>query len=398
MGIEVYFASGLRKIKPYYNTRSSFAKGRWCNRTLLDVLSDEFVSSTGDEHAQRIETGDFQIIRDGVPLSVEQTFSELIRNKDVIQSTNHKHEPPVLQWCDQEVNSDVKVAGMDIVYEDQNLLVIDKPSGIPIHPTGNFYQNTVVEVLKRNGRNVFPSHRLDKVTSGVLILTKNCHMAKKVQERIRSHDMVKLYFARVQGKFPHVSEVESGLRLEDVFRDESIVTTATSPIYTVEPKKQFPSGFSAAREATTAFYPVKYFPKLDETLVVCKPLTGRTHQIRIHLARLGYPITDDPFYNLKTTRHPIRLKFILDFDNWNDSRLTKEELFSQFQKFVDECEVVRKSKDERQVHSTCSVCGALEMEDPKLEELNLCLHAWKYSDFTGELSFETKVPTWALRE
>ncbi|SCU97144.1 LANO_0E15280g1_1 [Lachancea nothofagi CBS 11611] len=395
MGVEVYFAHGLRKIQPYYHSRTSFAKGRWLKRRLLDVLADEFKSHSREEYAKGIERGEFQIIRDDCALSSAHTLVTEIQNKDVIRTTFHKHEPPVRQWSsDERSQSEKTIGGIQIVHECNDLLVINKPSGVPIHPTGQYYQNTLVEVLKMHGKHVFPSHRLDKITSGVLILTKNPHMANKIQQQIRQRNMQKIYLAKVEGCFPKAE----ALRSFKAFEDPAKITIENSAIYTVELKKQFPAAFSVAREAITKFYPLKYYPASNETLVACQPVTGRTHQIRIHLARMGFPISNDPFYNAKKTKYPKRLRFILDTHNWSDGKLTTGELESHFHDFDRESRLVQRAVDSVDANGNCFECGTTLFPDPDLKDLELCLHAWKYSDSEGHLSFESDMPGWVLEK
>lgn len=119
---------------------------------------------------------------------------------------------------------------------------------------------------------------------------------------------------------------------ETTFEDTSKVTVEMTPIYSIDPKRQFPVGLSASKDAITKFYPIRYFSHADETVVACKPITGRTHQIRIHLARLGHPIVNDSVYCSHITKYPERLKFITQFPRWEDQQdLDAEELKVRFQ-------------------------------------------------------------------
>ncbi|CCD24520.1 pseudouridine synthase PUS6 NDAI_0D02060 [Naumovozyma dairenensis CBS 421] len=401
---EVYFANGLRKLRPYYNTRTSFVKGRWLGKPLVDVLTKEFRLYPREHYVSEINKNHFKIIRDDIPLKPTEVFESAIKNKDIIETISHKHEPPVRQWCnEQEEAEDNKnrIAGFDIVHEDADILVINKPNGIPIHPTGQFYQNTITEILKSHDKPVLPCYRLDKVTSGLLIMAKNKIAAGKVQSKIRARDMSKLYLARVQGKFPNVPERSMIINntINDasiMFDDSTIVTTVDSHVYTIEPKKQFPAGLSMSREAITLFYPLSYLPKENQSVVVCKPLTGRTHQIRIHLARLGFPIVNDSMYNEAKATYPERLKFMLDYGNWESSGLSTEHLSKKFAEFVAEVREAHDLKSAGKLNKfRCGECGCWEMDDPPVEDLVLWLHAWKYSDSEGTFSFETKLPLWA---
>ncbi|CAI4062686.1 hypothetical protein SKDZ_07G4120 [Saccharomyces kudriavzevii ZP591] len=392
--IEVYTQNGLRKVRPYYNKRSAFVKGRWLGKSLIDVLATEFRLRSRAYYLAQIEKGTYKLIRDGVPLVPSHLMTVTIKNHDVLETTAHKHEPPVKQWCSQSMEADDsagRIAGFDIVFEDETILVIDKPSGIPIHPTGQFYQNTITEVLKSHGVNVLPCYRLDKITSGLLILAKNSQSAGEIQKNIRSRDMSKYYLARVKGKFPHSESIlNNDNAVDSIFADTSNITIESSPIYSIDPKRQFPAGLSASRDAITKFYPIRYISHADETVVACKPTTGRTHQIRIHLARLGHPIVNDSVYCSHVTRYPERLKFIIQFPRWEDQRnLSTEKLRTIFQKFIEE------TKNNCQTMKTlCSECDTIELKDPLPSDLELWLHAWRYEDTEGKFKFETNLPSW----
>ncbi|AAS54795.1 AGR305Wp [Eremothecium gossypii ATCC 10895] len=365
--MEPYVQNGLRKLAPYWNTRSSFVKGRWYGRTLAQVLMEEFHFSSEQVQA-KILAGHCQLLRDGVVLNAN---TELIKNKDVFQSKQHNHEPPVLQWPLLH-NVAHNTAGLKVVFEDNDLLVIDKPCGIPIHPTAYFYKNTLTEVLEdARGYPLFPCYRLDKITSGLLIFAKTQQTASRLQSQIRDQNMNKWYLARVDGNFDFNKK------------------TASSPIYTFEPKKSLKGAFAPVRDALTEFYHVAYNEELNQSLVLCKPLTGRTHQIRIHLARLGHPIVNDPFYNVKNSKYPKRSAFMLEVEDWNT--IEQDKLSHLFDEFI--VEIDENWRGLNPAGDLCEECGEELPRDPEKHELILYLHAWKYNG--SDISFTTEYPEWA---
>ena len=394
MCVEFYVKNGLRYIRPSYTTRTISAKGRWFGKTLIDVLSSEFKSYTREEYIRRVQLGnDFQLMRNGLSLD---PFCDPIRSGDTLIVRQHRHEPPVKQWCsppDLELmqnDTSQRVAGMDIVFEDESILVINKPAGIPVHPTGQFYKNTVTEILADHNRIVHPCYRLDKVTSGLLILSKDSKIASTIQTKISSSKMNKLYLARVRGKFPRCTQTLVGVtQPENLNRDTAIVHG--SPIYNIEPKRGFPAGLQPSREATTLFFPFRYIPETDESVVVCKPLTGRTHQIRIHLLRMGFPISNDSLYCPGVSQYPKRLDFVRSIRKWENEN--DADIKGRFGEVLQEFESVKNLKLWEE-NGRCSECGAIEMSSPREGQLELWLHAWRYWDDENNFVFETPLPSW----
>ncbi|KAG1437772.1 hypothetical protein G6F56_012944 [Rhizopus delemar] len=130
-----YFENELRKVKPYFFEYKSFAKGRWLDRSLLEVFSSEFRDRNIDYYRYAIQKGLLTINDQPV------TTDTLIKTSDVIGHKIHRHEPPC---TDQPIG---------IVHEGPDLFVIDKPGGIPVHPAGRFRHNTIIHVLKKE-RNI----------------------------------------------------------------------------------------------------------------------------------------------------------------------------------------------------------------------------------------------------
>ncbi|KAH3899107.1 pseudouridine synthase PUS6 SCDLUD_004533 [Saccharomycodes ludwigii] len=431
---EVIFHNGLRKIKPYYDSRKTFVKGRWFGKTLLQILTDEFKYNTKEQHLESIKKGNFTLLRpknkdyitkttnyksSGIEndpsyekLGFEQLLATTVENKDILLSVLHKHEPPILQWCREELTTNNEhdqkklICGIEVVYEDEEILVINKPSGIPIHPTSNFYQNTLVQLLYNEvGIEFCPCYRLDKITSGLLILGKNGKIANKIQQRIRARNMNKIYFARVRGRFPGKPLIEMAhnnaekKEIQDdifnkLFMDEKTfdIIKKTTPIYSIDPKKQYPAGLGVPKNAETWFQFYKYLPEQNQSIVICKPLTGRTHQIRIHLSRIGHPIVGDPFYDPVTATYPKRLNFFLNHEDWTKDLILEEGRKQIFEELMQEFKDVQEIRGKEDKY--CEECGGLIMCDPPKRELSLYLHAFKYYSDDGLYNYQTSPPEW----
>lgn len=170
-----------------------------------------------------------------------------------------------------------------ILYEDGNLLVVNKPSGMAAHG-GSGIRFGVIETL----RNMRPQdkylelvHRLDRDTSGCLLLAKKPSILKELHELLRNGQMEKTYLALVKGYWPkHIRTVDEPLRKNQLQSGERMVSV-----------------HKEGKPSVTEFRVMQRFA--DATLVEAKPQTGRTHQIRVHALHIGHPIAGDEKYGDK---------------------------------------------------------------------------------------------------
>lgn len=194
---------------------------------------------------------------------------------------------------DDQLTFDIDIEGedipLDIVYEDEYLLVINKKSGMVVHPAPGNYHGTLVNALIyrfnwNTDKNTRPGivHRIDKDTSGLLVVAKNEEVLEKLSEMIKNHEVERIYYALVDGVIPHsTGTIDAPIGRDTDNRQKMKVTDQNS------------------KAAVTHFKVLKRYPK--NTLIECKLETGRTHQIRVHLAYIGYPIHNDPVYG-KTSK------------------------------------------------------------------------------------------------
>ncbi|HVR62876.1 MAG TPA: RluA family pseudouridine synthase [Polyangia bacterium] len=166
----------------------------------------------------------------------------------------------------------------DVIYEDADVLVIDKPAGLPMHTTAKFWRNTLTALLRER----YPkepmevAHRIDRETSGVLLVARHRRAASWLKRAFARRAVGKCYLALVKGQPPDGGVIDQPLRLLD------------SPTHVM--MGAAPDGLPAL----TRFLVVRRFAQ--HALVEATPETGRQHQIRVHLAGIGHPIVGDKLY------------------------------------------------------------------------------------------------------
>ena len=185
---------------------------------------------------------------------------------------------------------------LDIIYEDDDVVVLNKARGMVVHPAPGNYTGTLVNALlyhckKLSGINsaIRPGivHRLDKDTSGIMIVAKNDAAHIALSQQIQSKTAVRTYLAVVRGNI----KTDSGTIETQIARDKN-------------DRKKMAVVKEGGREAITDYEVLERFGKY--TLVRCKLRTGRTHQIRVHMEYLGYPLVGDPKYSPMKTPFAIK--------------------------------------------------------------------------------------------
>jgi len=178
---------------------------------------------------------------------------------------------------------------VDVLFEDEHLLIVNKPAGLIVHPTTGHWANTLANGivfmwLQRGLRIRFrPIHRLDRETSGVLAVAKNPYVHQNVSEQMKANTVDKEYIALVHG----CVEKESGTI------DGPIDRNPESPHYRIVTPTGYPS--------VTHYKVLERYR--DATLLSVKLETGRTHQIRVHMSHMGHPLIGDGMYGTGTDGH-----------------------------------------------------------------------------------------------
>lgn len=194
--------------------------------------------------------------------------------------------PPV-----QEVNLEAEAIPVPIVYQDSDLAVVNKPQGMVVHPSLGHPDHTLVNALLYQLDNLSgingelrPGivHRIDKDTSGLLVIAKNDLAHQSLSKQLKDKTVDRHYLALVHGHVPHPKgTIDAPIGRDSKDRKKYAVT-------------------ENGKEAITHFDLIRYFGQ-DYSLIQCQLETGRTHQIRVHLAYIGFPLAGDPLYGPKKT-------------------------------------------------------------------------------------------------
>lgn len=196
--------------------------------------------------------------------------------------------PKVLEIAPEDID-------IEIVYEDEDLAFINKPQGMVVHPAAGNYSGTLVNALLAKCSNlsgingvIRPGivHRIDKDTSGILVIAKNDLAHRSLAEQIKNHTVKRVYVALVEGV---------------IKRDNG---TIDMPIgrHPIERKKM--AIVKNGRNAVTHFTVMERYN--SNTLIEARLETGRTHQIRVHMAYLGHPLVGDPVYGFKKQKYNLK--------------------------------------------------------------------------------------------
>ena len=238
------------------------------------------------------------LVQDDLTRSKIQT---LIKNKDVLVNGNEVSSSYKVKVDDEIVVNLPKITPMNVIaeeipldirYEDDDLVVVNKPKGMVVHPAVGNHDGTLVNALlyhfkelSNSNDNIRPGivHRIDKNTSGCLIVCKNDKAHLEIAKQLKDKTCSRAYIALVHGVIEHESgTINAPIGRSKNDRQKMAVTDLNS------------------KEAVTHFKVLKRFPKY--TLIECSLETGRTHQIRVHMQYINHPVVGDDKYGPSNTR------------------------------------------------------------------------------------------------
>jgi 23S rRNA-/tRNA-specific pseudouridylate synthase len=514
-GHHTHIHTRIRIVKPYLYTFQSYAKARWLGRTILDIYQTEFGSYQKSYYHGAILQGRILVCGNQVDPSY------LVQNSDVLSHTVHLHEPAVAVSSSSSLSKD-KDAIIEVIAETDTLLVVCKPCTVPVHACGAYRENCLLRILEPQYGKLYNIHRLDRLTSGILMIAKCPVVAQTLSLALRSSDACeKMYLARVQGKFPqncHLSVAAMdttcwkepghvptggeyrmsrtgtnettaatatakdmrernalGYWLEDSFGsvqkgvsrssqldlsashgdiDEwmslleppinrnnengdtcsSAISTDTThspklwfhlacPVRVSSPKHGIcqAGAFTDLDDATyrktvkpahTSFAIVRYDESTDSTILLCRPSTGRSHQIRLHLQFTGHSIVTDAKYGGQTAMASSCTQLPVPLGNNNNDNDGNDESKKMEQDYCHSIALQQRAEGESLVdfiqktcvHCATSVGGGGTYNDRAIVDFQrqsqgIWLHSFKYTmtDVHGKrVSYETKPPSWAI--
>ncbi|MDN4594990.1 RluA family pseudouridine synthase [Polycladomyces subterraneus] len=199
--------------------------------------------------------------------------------------------PPV-----EELAVEPEPIPLDVRYEDEDVIVVNKPRGMVVHPAPGNTSGTLVNALLAHCQDLSgiggvarPGivHRIDKDTSGLLMVAKNDMAHQSLAAQLKEHSVDRIYLAIVHGNIPH----SRGTVDAPIGRDP-------------HDRKKMAINHKNGKPAVTHFAVLEHWQQAS--LIECKLETGRTHQIRVHMASIGHPLIGDPVYGPKKNRYPIQ--------------------------------------------------------------------------------------------
>jgi 23S rRNA-/tRNA-specific pseudouridylate synthase len=300
-------ATGIRVPPPCTRVLQTAVKAKWCGETVLTVVQKEFVELARPEVIRQVlEHGLLRVNSEIV--SVASASDLQLKMSDTISRVVHWHEPPVLVPHEigvEKVSLPLSVLdefGVSTDDDDAFVYVCNKPSSVPVHPAGPYLANSLTVMIeaqeKLASRSLNPIHRTDRVTSGLTLCCTNPTIARIFHRCLTEGEVQKMYIAKVHGEFPSSPKqlsIPSRVNVGECQWSGDYVEVV-APVETLDPANGIRAVSAKGKPSKSLFRSLKYNPVDDTSLIVCIPVTGRNHQLRVHLQWIGFPIVNDIQY------------------------------------------------------------------------------------------------------
>ncbi len=273
-------------------------------QTVLAVLAASFPSYPEESFIAACDAGNVKI--DGVVVLSTQLIVAGSRLEYLVPMHN---EP--------EVDSRI-----EIMYEDEHFAVINKPSNLPCHPSGRYFKNTLIEILKSNHgfSDAYMVNRLDRETSGVVIVAKSQESASLLGKTLMEQGFEKCYLVKVVGAWRHSS----------VYLAKGWIWLERGEI--VRKKRVFSETEQRGQKCITELRLISTDGK--HSIIEATPITGRPHQIRATMKALGYPVVGDKLYGVDETIYARMAENRMTAEDWERLELPCQALHSWRTSFI----------------------------------------------------------------
>ena len=216
------------------------------------------------------------------------TTARVLLNQKPAQPETRLHLGDVVAFLCHDLPEPPAALSYQIIHEDPDLLVVNKPATLPCHPRGRYFHHTLWALLKKNRDDRYFSfvNRIDRETSGIVLIAKNKNAAKNCQQQFINQQVEKQYLAVVKGRFPHriscqgylVNDSRSSIRHKVRFLDSAVDRESKA----------------GGRQVRTDFHRLRHAGGFS--LIAARPHSGRRHQIRATLAAINFPLLGDKVY------------------------------------------------------------------------------------------------------
>lgn len=247
-------------------------------RTILDFLVEKFSAISAGQWRERMQQG-----------KVLGQYGQLIQ-------ADTAYQPYIKIFYYREVAQETEIPFQEqILFESEHLLVVDKPHFLPVTPTGIYVQQTLLSRLKQrfNSEDISPIHRLDRETAGVMLFSKQPATRHLYHDLFQKHQVAKQYHA--------IAPYNPDLKLPMHYQSRMV---KGEPFFRMQEVEGIANSFTSIERLEIRENLARY---------LLKPLTGKQHQLRVHLAALNIPILNDPFYPTFASKpvddfsHPLQL-------------------------------------------------------------------------------------------
>ncbi len=257
------------------------------DKLLLKITNEEDIGMRIDKYLSNNIEGKSRSFIQGLI----DSDSVIVNNKNIKSNYKLKENDIIEVVMPEPIELDVKPENIElnIIYEDKDIIVLNKPQGVVVHPAPGNYSGTLVNGLlyhcnDLSGINgvIRPGivHRIDKDTSGILVIAKNDEAHNVLAEQFKEHSIKREYYALVEGKF------------------NNIEGTIDKPLGRNKKDRLKMAIVEDGKRAVTHYKVLEQYNN-NTSLVKCILETGRTHQIRVHMSSIGHPLVGDPLYGSK---------------------------------------------------------------------------------------------------